>query len=119
VGRDRGGRDLLPVHAAAGGPEEAGAIFSIGVATFLGCVAILSVGRRIERTLEILNWILVTAILSGFLIIAALLVPGRVWLSGFSGLVGYDLPRGHFDFLPGGWTSCCWPLSSRTRVRAA
>ena len=84
------------------GPDEAGAIFSIGVATFLVCVAILSVGRRIERTLEILNWILVTAILSGFLVIALLLVPGGVWLSGFSGLVGFDLPRGQFDLLPGG-----------------
>jgi hypothetical protein len=84
------------------GAGDAGTIFAIGVATFLACVAILSVGRRIERTLEILNWVLVTVILGGFLILAAMFVPGETWLAGLTGLAGYDLPRGRFDFLPQG-----------------
>jgi hypothetical protein len=81
---------------------DASAIFGIGVATFLACVAILSVGRRIERTLEILNWVLVTIILGGFLVLAGLFVPGDTWLAGLAGLVGFDLPQRRFDMLPGG-----------------
>ena len=42
---------------------DANVIYYIGVGTFLACVAILSFGRRIERTLELLNWMLVAAIL--------------------------------------------------------
>jgi hypothetical protein len=83
-------------------PADAGAIFAIGVTTFLACVAILSVGRRIERTLEILNWILVALILSGFVVLGALFVPGETWLAGLSGLVGFDPARGTFDFMPAG-----------------
>ena len=46
---------------------DAGVVYGIGIATFLGCVAILLVGRRIERTLEMLNWILVLVGLGSFL----------------------------------------------------
>lgn len=42
----------------------------IGVGTFLACAAVLLIGRRVERTLEILNWRLVAVILSGFLVLA-------------------------------------------------
>ena len=41
-------------------------VYVIGVGTFLACVAILLVGRRIERTLELLNWGLVTCIWAAF-----------------------------------------------------
>ena len=43
---------------------DANTIYLIGVGAFLVCAAILTFGRRIERTLELLNWILVAAILS-------------------------------------------------------
>ena len=33
------------------GPQDAAAIYYIGVVTFLACAAVLLVGRRIERTL--------------------------------------------------------------------
>src|SRR5574341_2429245 len=56
------------------GPGEAGMVYAIGVGTFLACVAVLLVGRRIERTLEVLNWILVVCIIGGFLLLGVLLV---------------------------------------------
>jgi len=77
-------------------------IYYIGVCTFLVCAAVLTIGRRIERTLEILNWILVVCILGGFLALAALVVPTSTWLAGIVALAGFDLPRGEFDFLPAG-----------------
>ena len=81
---------------------DANTIYFIGVGTFLGCVAILSIGRRIERTLEFLNWILVTTILGGFLAMSLFFVPGDTWLAALAGFTGYDLPQGRFDFLPAG-----------------
>jgi hypothetical protein len=79
-----------------------GRIYGIGVAAFLGCVVILTVGRRIERTLELLNWILVVTILGGFFVLVLLFVPGSAWLEAVAGFGGFDLPSGTFDPLPAG-----------------
>jgi Mn2+/Fe2+ NRAMP family transporter len=61
---------------------DSGMVYAIGIATFLGCVAILLVGRRIERTLEMLNWILVLVGLGSFLALALLFVPVSTWIGG-------------------------------------
>jgi hypothetical protein len=82
------------------GPAEANAVYLIGVGTFLLCVAILLVGRRIERTLEILNWILIAAILGGFLVLGLLFVPGGTWLAGVLGFAGFAASTGRFELLP-------------------
>ena len=84
------------------GPEQADAVYWIGVATFVACVGILLIGRRVERTLEWLNWILVSAILLGGLILAVLFVPAGTWVRGAAGLVGLDPVRGGFQFFPPG-----------------
>ena len=84
------------------GPENANIVYGIGVATFLACVLILLVGKRIERTLEILNWILVVAILGGFLILALLFVTPETWLAAAAGFVGLDPRSGSFVFMPRG-----------------
>ena len=81
---------------------DASTIYYIGVGTFLACVAILSFGRRIERTLELLNWVLVAAILGSFLVLAVMFVPLRTWAAGVLGLTGFDLTAGQFDFFPAG-----------------
>ena len=46
------------------GPGDARAVYLIGASAFVACVALLVFGgKRIERMLELLNWLLVTAIL--------------------------------------------------------
>jgi hypothetical protein len=84
------------------GPPDASAIYYLGVGTFLVCVAILSIGSRIERTLELLNWVLIAIILGSFFVLAVVFVPGRTWVAGIVGLTGFDLTRGTFDFIPAG-----------------
>lgn len=84
------------------GAADAGVIYAIAAGTFLACVAVLSIGRRIERTLEILNWVLVSCILGSFLVLALVFVPGETWLAALVGLGGFDLAAGQFAFLPGG-----------------
>lgn len=84
------------------GPGESAAIYYAGVATFLGCVGVLSVGRRIERTLELLNWIMVVTILGSFLLLAVVYVPLTTWAAAMAGLAGFDLRGGGFSFFPPG-----------------
>jgi hypothetical protein len=79
---------------------DAGVIYYIGIGAFLACAALLSVGRRIERTLELLNWILVVCILGGFLALGVLVVPGATWLAGITALAGFDFSQRRFDLFP-------------------
>jgi hypothetical protein len=75
-------------------------VYAIGAGLFLLCGLILLVGRRIERTLEIANWVLVTCTLGGLFVLALMFVPGETWFAGMAGLVGYSPSAGRFDFLP-------------------
>jgi hypothetical protein len=84
------------------GAEQAGIVYWISVSTFAACVAILLFGRRIERTLELLNWILVAAIMTTFVGLAIAFVAPATWLAGITGLVGYDPVAGGFSFIPQG-----------------
>jgi hypothetical protein len=81
---------------------DGSAIYSIAVAAFLLCVVILTVGRRIERTLEILNWVLVVTILGGFFVLTLLFVPAGTWVEAAAGFGGFDLTNSRFDLLPAG-----------------
>jgi hypothetical protein len=81
-------------------PEDSLATYLIGVGTFLGCVSVLLLGKRIARTLELLNWILVTCILGGFLVLGLMYVPSSTWFSALVGFTGFDTARGSFNFLP-------------------
>ncbi len=84
------------------GPADAAAIYYIGVGTFLACVAVLSVGRRIERTLELLNWVLIVCILGSFFALAVVFVPAGTWFAAAAGLGGFDAVGGTFNFFPAG-----------------
>jgi len=84
------------------GPADAETLYAIGVATFLACVLVLSFGRRIERTLEVLNWILVVCILGGFVVLAVAFVPAGTWLAAIAGLGGWDAEARELALLPDG-----------------
>ena len=84
------------------GAADASTTYFIGVAAFLAVVVILSIGKRIVHTLEILNWILVTTTIGGFLILAVLFVPSSVWVAAAIGFTGFDLTQQRFDFFPAG-----------------
>jgi hypothetical protein len=83
-------------------PADANTAYYIGCASFLVCVFVLQFGKRIERTLEILNWVMVGCVLLSFVLLAAFFVPAKTWLAGGLGMFGYDLAAGGFNFLPEG-----------------
>src|SRR5262245_15117227 len=84
------------------GPADAAVVYRVAVGTFLLCILILLGGRRIERTLEVLNWILVACILGGFLLLALWFVPSSTWAATALGLAGFDTASGAFRFIPEG-----------------
>jgi Mn2+/Fe2+ NRAMP family transporter len=84
------------------GPVHANAVYVIGAATFLLCVIILLFGQRIERTLEVLNWMLIVFILGGLLLLCLWFVPASQWWQALGGFFGFDLRAGSFNFFPAG-----------------
>jgi hypothetical protein len=81
-------------------PADAMTIYAIGIVTFLACVGVLLIGKRIARTLEVLNWVLVACILGSFLVLGLIYVPAGTWFSALAGFTGFDTARGEFNFLP-------------------
>src|SRR5688572_10225328 len=81
-------------------PQDETARYLIGVGTFLGCVLILLVGKRIARTLEVLNWVLIVCILGSFLVLGLIFVPASTWGAAAAGFVGFNPGTGSFSFLP-------------------
>ncbi len=82
---------------------DGGVVYWAGVGTFLACVAIVVASRRsIERTLEVLNWVLVSAILGTLTILCVLWVAPGLWLSAALGFVGFDRAAGSFRLFPEG-----------------
>ena len=83
-------------------PADASMVYYIGCASFLLCVFVLLFGRRIERTLEILNWVMVSFVLGALLILAVVFVPAPTWTAGVTGFVGYEATSSSFVFIPAG-----------------
>ncbi len=83
-------------------PGDADTIYAIGVTIFLACVAVLSVGTRIVRTLEVLNWVIVVTTLGGFFALAVWFVPASRWVEGVMAFSGYDVRADRFDWFPAG-----------------
>ena len=81
-------------------PADATNIYLIGIVTFLACVGVLLVGKRIARTLEVLNWVLIACILGSFLVLGIIYVPIGTWFSALAGFTGFDTAHGTFNFLP-------------------
>jgi len=77
-----------------GGPDK-GTIIIWTYVVLLSCIVLVSLGRKIERTLEWANWIMMFVVLGGLLILDIYIVPGSVWLEGLVGFVSFgSVPRG-------------------------
>ena len=82
-------------------PSDATTVYWIGFGTFMVCVVILVFsGRRIERTLELLNWVMIVLILGALFVLCLAFAGPNHWLAALVGLGGYDLRAGNFNFFP-------------------
>ena len=82
--------------------QDSNTVYLFGVGTFLACVLLLLFGRRIERTLELLNWILIICILGGMLLLCIVFFAPNLWASAFAGFFAYDTRSSSFVFIPQG-----------------
>jgi hypothetical protein len=81
--------------------SEQNTTYFIAVAAYALCVLIVLLGKKIERTLEVLNWAMVVVILLAFLVIVLLLTSPATWLRAVLGYVGYDPDVGFNPIPPG------------------
>jgi len=84
------------------GAAHASTVYWIGAGVFMTCVLILLSGRRIERTLELLNWVLVVMILGGLTLLCLFFANGSRWIEAGLGFFGFSVPTGQFSFFPVG-----------------
>ncbi len=91
------------VAGRAAGPEERHTLYRTGLLVYSVCLCLLLFGgRRIERMLELLNWIMVIVILGSLLVLCLVFAtPGQFLAMGL-GFFGFDLGAGRFHFLPEG-----------------
>ena len=77
------------------GAPDKGTVIVWGYIIFASCVVLVSIGRKIERTLEWANWIMMFVVLGGLLLLDIYIVPGKVWLEGLVGVVSFgSIPKG-------------------------
>jgi hypothetical protein len=84
------------------GPADANIVYMISVATFLVCVGILLFGKRIERTLEILNWTLVLGVLGTLAALCVAFASPARFASAAAGFLAFDTATGVFRPIPPG-----------------
>ncbi|WP_338823102.1 hypothetical protein MHOCP_13520 [Moorella humiferrea] len=77
------------------GNADKNLVLIYGVIVFLSCVVLTSVGRKVERTLEIANWAMMIIVFLGLGLLAIAFVPARVWAEGLKGFVSFGyVPKG-------------------------
>jgi hypothetical protein len=82
------------LHRIPGAPDR-GTVIIWTYVIFASCVVLVSMGRKIERTLEWANWLMMFVVLGGLLILDIYIVPGKVWLEGLVGFVSFGyMPKG-------------------------
>jgi hypothetical protein len=80
--------------------EDAGLVKIFGYVTLFGAAAILLLGRKIERTLEYVNWFFIGWILIYLFLLNLFVVPASKWLEGLVGFFQFGtIPAGADWFL--------------------
>ena len=93
-------RDVLSGHATGGDAGRRRNDLSDRCRNVSSVHRAADAGTPHRATLELLNWVMVVAILGGFFLLGLYLVPGGTWIAAVTGLFGFDLPRGRFSFVP-------------------
>ncbi len=73
-------------------PEELVITRSLGVVLLLGVFILVMFGKKITRTMEIANWLMVAFIVLSLVILVLMVVPPNVWIVGFASLVTPAMP---------------------------
>ncbi len=80
-------------------------VATIGIILLLLTFVILSLGKRVARTLEIFNWFDLGVLFTSFIILAIILVPPQIWAQagGYLVSIGYFPPGVDLTILGAWW----------------
>lgn len=77
------------------GNDDRSLVLVLGYLTFVLCVVMVLFGRKIERTLEWLNWTMMIVVIGGLFVLDLFLVPANVWVEGLGGFFRFGyIPKG-------------------------
>lgn len=77
------------------GEADAGFVITLGYATFAACLVIVTLGRKIERSLELAMWIMMAGIFGYLIVLDLLTVSGANWARLGRGLTSFgSFPAG-------------------------
>jgi hypothetical protein len=77
------------------GAGAKGTVMVWGYIVFISCAVVISIGRKVERTLEWANWIMMIVVLAGLFLLDLYIVPASIWLDGLKGFVTFGyIPQG-------------------------
>jgi len=81
---------LLTGRIPTGADLPTARLLAVGL---MGTVFVITLfGKKIGRTLELVNWVVVVFVVSTLLIVTLLIVPFNKWVEGFGGLITPALP---------------------------
>ncbi|MFQ6082872.1 MAG: Nramp family divalent metal transporter [Candidatus Aminicenantia bacterium] len=76
-------------------PADTNMVVILGYVTFFLAITIVMVGGKIERTLEVFSWFVVSLIATFLIVVNIWLVPAKTWLSTFTGFFRFaTIPKG-------------------------
>lgn len=102
AGASAGAFFFLGAGRAARG-DESGSVYLVALAVFAVCVLVLLFGgRRIEHTLEVLNWVMVSGVLIALAALCFAFAAPADWWAAAVGFFGFDTASGGFRFMPAG-----------------
>jgi hypothetical protein len=70
------------------GPEHQGQVLFWGYVTFFASLALLLVGKKVERSLEAVEWFMIVWILAFLLVVGLVFVNPGTWLTVITGFLG-------------------------------
>ncbi len=70
------------------GPQHEGQVLFWGYVTFFASLVVLLVGKKVERSLELIEWFMVIWIIASLLFLAVVFVSPTTWLTVIAGFLG-------------------------------
>ena len=82
-------------------PKTRTIVLILGFMNFLIAVTIIAFGGKVERMLEIVNWVMVIFIFGYLLFVCLFFVRAETWWNGLTGFLGFT-ENGGWEFIPEG-----------------
>lgn len=77
------------------GAGQKGVVLNWAYVIFISCAVIIMLGKKVERTLEWMNWVMMFVVLGGLFLLDLYIVPAKVWLDGVKGFFTFGyMPAG-------------------------